>query len=271
MARANPSLLAGLLLGGVILALALISLVYTPHDPARMAILARLSPPSTRFWLGTDPFGRDIASMLMVGARNALLIGCVSVGLGMVIGTALGLFAASRAGSLVDEVMMRLCDFLFAFPAILTVILIVSVFGPGFGKAMLAIGLFNIPIFARLAYKAGAQVLARDFIKAARLAGVTPARILLRHVLPNIAGLLMVQASIQCAGAILAEAGLSYLGLGVPPPNPSWGRMLNDAQTFLGIAPMLAVLPGVMIALSVLAFTLLGDGLRDALDPRGRA
>ncbi|MFN3482637.1 MAG: ABC transporter permease, partial [Rhabdaerophilum calidifontis] len=169
-----------------------------------------------------------------------------------------------------DAAIMRLLDFVFAFPIVLSAILIVTLLGPGLVEAVVAIGLFNVPVFARLARGAALQVMRRDYIRAARLAGAGPARILLRHVVPNIAGLMIVQASVQFAVAILAEASLSYLGLGTQPPAPSWGRMLSDAQTFMARQPFLAIFPGAAIALAVLAFNLLGDGLRDLLDPRLR-
>jgi peptide/nickel transport system permease protein len=270
MARAfsHPSFVVGLVLSALIVLAALVSLVWTPMDPARMNILARLRPPSAEFWLGTDQFGRCVASMLMVGARNALAVGLVAIGIGFTIGTALGIFAARNEGSLIDEAIMRVLDFIFAFPVILTAILIVTLLGPGLVNAVIAIGLFNVPVFARLSRGAALQVITRDYIRAARVAGAGTATILVRHVLPNIAGLMIVQASVQFATAILAEAGLSYLGLGTQPPNPSWGRMLSDAQTFMARQPFLAIFPGAAIALAVLAFNLLGDGLRDLLDPR---
>lgn len=264
----HPSFLIGASLSAVIVFIALVSLVWTPHDPGQMRILSRLKPPDAIFWLGTDQFGRDIASMLMVGARNALLVGLVAVGIGFTFGSVLGMLAARFEGSLLDDVVMRALDFVFAFPAVLTAILILTLFGPGLVNAVLAIGLFNIPVFARQARGATLQVMTRDFIRAARLAGCSTVSILVRHVVPNILGLMIVQASTQFALAILAEAGLSYLGIGTQPPNPSWGRMLNDAQTFLARAPLLAIFPGMAIALSVLAFNLLGDGLRDIIDPR---
>lgn len=264
----HPSFLIGASLSAVIVFIALVSLVWTPHDPGQMRILSRLKPPDASFWLGTDQFGRDIASMLMVGARNALLVGLVAVGIGFTFGSVLGMLAARFEGSLLDDVVMRALDFVFAFPAVLTAILILTLFGPGLVNAVLAIGLFNIPVFARQARGATLQVMTRDFIRAARLAGCSTVSILVRHVVPNILGLMIVQASTQFALAILAEAGLSYLGIGTQPPNPSWGRMLNDAQTFLARAPLLAIFPGMAIALSVLAFNLLGDGLRDIIDPR---
>lgn len=264
----HPSFVIGAFLSILVLFIAALSLVWTPYDPGQMRIALRLKPPSADFWLGTDQFGRDIASMLMVGARNALVVGLVAVGIGLSVGLTLGMLAARFEGSLLDEGLMRFLDFVFAFPAILTAIMILTFFGPGLVNAVIAIGIFNIPVFARQARGATLQIMARDYIRAARVAGCGTVSILIRHVLPNIAGLMIVQASMQFALAILAEAGLSYLGIGTQSPNPSWGRMLNDAQTFLARAPLLAVFPGAAIALSVLAFNLLGDGLRDILDPR---
>lgn len=267
-ALAHPSFMIGAALSALIVLIALVSLVWTPYDPGQMRILARLKPPGAEHWLGTDQFGRDVASMLMVGARNALVIGVVAVVIGLSAGLLLGMLAARYEGTVLDEALMRGLDFVFAFPAVLTAIMILTFFGPGLVNAIIAIGIFNIPVFARQARGAALQVMARDYIRAARVAGCGTWSILVRHVLPNIAGLMIVQASMQFALAILAEAGLSYLGIGTQPPNPSWGRMLNDAQTFLSRAPYLAIFPGAAIALSVLAFNLLGDGLRDLLDPR---
>ncbi|CAN1510540.1 DppC ABC-type dipeptide/oligopeptide/nickel transport systems, permease components [Rhabdaerophilaceae bacterium] len=266
----HPSFMVGLVLSGLVVAAAVTSLFWTPYDPGAMRIMARLRPPSDVYWLGTDQFGRDVLSMLMVGARNALLVGLVSVGIGLSIGLALGMVAAHREGSWLDEAIMRSCDFIFAFPAVLSAILILTFLGPGLVNAVIAIGIFNIPVFARLSRSASLQVMTRDFIRAARAAGRTGLGIVTRHILPNIAGLMIVQASVQFALAILAEAGLSYLGIGTQPPNPSWGRMLNDAQTFLSQGPLLAIFPGCAIALAVLGFNLLGDGLRDLLDPRSK-
>lgn len=264
----HPSFLIGAALSLLICTVALVSLFWTPEDPTKMRILMRLKGPSAEFWLGTDQFGRDVVSMLMVGARNALLTGLVAVAIGLGCGLLLGVTAAQMKGRWLDDAIMRALDFVFAFPAVLSAILILTFLGPGLVNAVIAIGIFTIPVFARVARGATLQVMARDFIRAAQLARVPRLVILRRHVLPNIAGLMIVQASTQFALAILAEAGLSYLGLGTQPPNPSWGRMLNDAQTFLAISPRLALLPGLAIALSVLAFNLLGDGLRDILDPR---
>lgn len=266
----GPSFLIGLALTATIVLGALLSYVWTPHSPTQMMILNRLKPPSAANWFGTDQFGRDVFSMIMVGARNSLAVGLGAVGIGMIIGTTLGLLAAIRRDGLLDHVIMRTADFTHAFPAVLTAIMITAVAGPGMLNAVVAIGVLNLPYFARLARGVAIQIWTRDFIQAARAAGLTQAQITLRHVLPNVAGVIVVQATIQFALAILAEAGLSYLGLGTQPPNPSWGRMLNEAQTFMAVQPWLAIFPGAAIAIAVLGFNLLGDGLRDAIDPRLR-
>lgn len=267
---AGPSFLAGLLLAGLVVAMALISYVWTPYEPTQMAILKRLRPPSAEHWFGTDQFGRDVFSMIMVGARNSLAVGLGAVGLGLTVGSALGLIAAIRRDGWLDNLMMRMADFSHAFPAVLSAIMISAVWGPGMMNAVIAIALFSLPYFARLARGAALQCWALDYVLAARAAGLTEMAITRQHVLPNITGVLVVQATIQFALAILAEAGLSYLGLGTQPPAPSWGRMLNEAQTFMAAQPWLAIFPGAAIALCVLAFNLLGDGLRDAVDPRMR-
>jgi len=194
-------------------------------------------------------------------------VGLIAVGIGLLVGVALGCLAAARRGW-VDELVMRAADFTFAFPALLSAIMLGAIYGPGLFTGILAIGIFNIPVFARISRGAAQAVWAREYVLASRAAGFGPWRITLSHVLPNIASVLIVQATISFATAILAEAALSYLGLGTQPPQPSWGRMLNEAQTLLFQAPMLAVYPGVAIALSVLGLNLMGDGLRDLLDPK---
>ncbi|MEN5084118.1 ABC transporter permease [Bosea sp. TWI1241] len=267
---AGPSLLIGATLAALVVALALVSFVWTPYEPTQMAILKRLRPPSAEHWFGTDQFGRDVFSMIMVGARNSLAVGLGAVGIALLVGTALGLAASRRRDGLLDHLVMRAADFSLAFPAVLSAIMIGAVWGPGMHNAVIAIGLYSLPYFARLARGAALQCRQLDYVQAARAAGLSEATITRVHILPNIAGVLVVQATIQFALAILAEAGLSYLGLGTQPPAPSWGRMLNEAQTFMADQPWLAIFPGAAIALSVLAFNLLGDGLRDAVDPRTR-
>ena len=315
----HPSFVIGallcLLLGGA----ALLSLVWTPHPPTEIDIPKKLQGPSASHWLGTDTFGRDTASQLMVGAQNSIVVGVIAVGIGLVAGVLLGCIASARRGW-VEEVVMRAADFTFAFPALLSAIMLTAIYGPGLVMSIVAIGIFNIPVFARitraaanavwsreyvLAARAGGKgavritwdhvlpnianqlivqatisfatailaeaalsVWARDFVTASRACGKGAWHITMVHVLPNIASVLIVQSTIQFAVAILAEAALSYLGLGTQPPQPSWGRMLNEAQTQLFVAPQLAIYPGVAIALSVLGLNLMGDGLRDLLDPK---
>ncbi|HRO79807.1 MAG TPA: ABC transporter permease [Alicycliphilus denitrificans] len=263
----HRSLAIGAALTALLLAAAALSLVWTPWPPYDMAMDAVLQPPGARHWLGTDAYGRDVASLLLVGARSSILVGVIAVGIGLALGAALGLLAAARGGW-VEEAVMRLADFTFAFPALLLAIMLAAVFGPGIVTAIVAIGIFYVPTFARVTRASARAVWAREFILAARACGKGPWRITVEHVLPNIASVLIVQATIQFALAILAEAALSYLGLGTQPPQPSWGRMLAEAQTLMFQAPLLAVWPGVAIALAVLGLNLLGDGLRDLLDPR---
>lgn len=247
--------------------MALLSLVWSPYPPGDIDIPNKLATPSAAHWLGTDSLGRDIASQILVGAQNSIVVGLIAVGIGMSIGVSLGCLASARRGW-VEEVVMRAADFTFAFPALLSAIMLTAIYGPGLVMSIVAIGIFNIPVFARLTRGAANAVWAREYILAARAAGKGSLRITLDHVLPNIASVLIVQATISFATAILAEAALSYLGLGTQPPQPSWGRMLNEAQTQMFQAPMLAVYPGVAIMLSVLGLNLMGDGLRDLLDPK---
>jgi peptide/nickel transport system permease protein len=266
-ALGHRSFLIGAVLTLVLIAAALLSLVWTPFSPYEMDLPGRLQPPNTTHWLGTDPFGRDVASLLLMGARASIMVGVIAVTIGLVIGTAFGLLAAAQRGW-VEEVIMRLADFAFAFPAILSAIMLTAVFGTGMVNAIIAIGIYNIPTFARITRASANAVWSREFVLAARACGKGPFAITLDHVLPNITSVLIVQTTIRFAIAILAEAALSYLGLGTQPPQPSWGRMLSEAQTLLYQAPLLAVFPGVAIALAVLGLNLLGDGLRDLLDPR---
>jgi peptide/nickel transport system permease protein len=260
-----------LILGGLLTSLfviaALLSFVWTPASVEAMNIAGRLKPPSSDNWLGTDHFGRDILSMLMVGARTSIAVALVAVGIGG-LGIPLGLAAAARRGGMMDEVIMRMNDLIFAFPSLVIAILITAVFGPSATNAIIAIGIFNIPVFARITRGAALSLWKREFIMAAQVAGKTRTRISVEHILPNVANLLIVQGTIQFSLGILAEAGLSYVGLGAQPPIPSWGRMLADAQTMVSLAPHVALIPGLTIIAMVLGLNLLGDGLRDALDPR---
>jgi peptide/nickel transport system permease protein len=269
MARAlgHRSFVIGAVLTLLLLGAAALSLVWTPWSPYEIDMAAKLQMPGAEHWLGTDPFGRDVTSLLLVGARNSILVGVIAVGIGLTVGTALGLLAAARRGW-VEELIMRLADFTFAFPAILSAIMMTAVFGAGIVNSITAIGIFNIPTFARITRASANAIWSREFVLAARACGKGPWRITIEHVLPNISSALIVQATIQFALAILAEAALSYLGLGTQPPQPSWGRMLAEAQTLLFQAPLLAVFPGIAIAMAVLGLNLAGDGLRDLLDPR---
>lgn len=264
------TLLPGAFLLCMIAAAALISLIWTPYDVSSLDIRNKLQPPGESHWLGTDQLGRDILSMIMVGARTSIAVALVAVGIGMGAGVPLGLFAAARHGSWIDELVMRANDLVFAFPALLIAIMITAVFGPGAINAIIAIGIFNIPVFARLTRGAALSLWTREFVLAARVAGKGSLRISLEHLLPNIANLLIVQGTIQFSLGILAEAGLSYVGLGAQPPIPSWGRMLAESQTLITLAPHLALFPGLAIVVTVLGLNLLGDGLRDWYDPRLR-
>ena len=271
LARAlrSPSFVVGSLITLVFVLMALVSFVWTPHDALVVDIANRLKPISASHWLGTDHYGHDLFSMIMLGARNSIAVALVAVGIGMGLGVPIGTWAAARGGWL-DEALMRTGDFIFAFPAIISAIMITAIAGPGAINAIIAIGIFNIPVFARLSRGAALSLWEREFIYAARLSGKGAARITFEHILPNIANLLIVQGTIQFSLGILAEAGLSYVGLGTQPPMPSWGQMLSEAQTWMVMAPQLAIIPGLAIILTVLGLNLLGDGLRDMLDPKTR-
>ena len=263
----HPSFIVGAALSLLLLAGAALSLLWSPYPPAEIDIPHKLQAASAAHWFGTDSLGRDIASQLLVGARASILVGVFAVLIGFSVGAALGLLASARQGW-VEEAVMRLSDFTFAFPALLSAILLGAVYGPGLVTGIVAIGVFNIPVFSRVTRGAANTIWSREYVLAARAAGKNRWRITLDHVIPNIASALIVQATNQFATAIIAEAALSYLGLGTQPPMPSWGRMLNEAQTQMFQAPMLAVYPGMAIVLAVLGLNLMGDGLRDLLDPK---
>lgn len=267
----RPALPANFLIGavlvGLVVAMAVLSLVWTPHPYDTIDVARRFLPPSSENWLGTDQLGRDVLSQLMVGARSSVSIAVAAVLLGGSIGTMLGLTAAA-SGGVVDDVIMRLADFSLAFPALLFAIMLSALFGPSLANTVIAISFINVPVFARVARGAALQVWSQDYILAARASARSVPAILRDHVVPNVLPAVTVLATIEFAIAILVEAALSYLGLGVQPPVPSWGRMLSQAQTLLYLAPQLAIYPGLCITIAVLGFNMLGDGLRDVVDPR---
>ncbi|GHB19124.1 peptide ABC transporter permease [Pseudovibrio japonicus] len=265
----SRSFVIGAVLALFVLIAGVTSIFWTPYAIDVLDVSQRLQPMSSQYLFGTDQYGRDILSMLMAGARTSIIVALIAVGIGMLIGVPLGLLAAAQRG-LLEEMVMRTNDLIFAFPSLLSAVLITSIFGPGTINAVIAIGIFNIPVFARVARGGALALSGREFLLAARLSGKSTFLITVEHVIPNIANLLIVQASIQLSLAILAEAGLSYLGLGTQPPMASWGRMLYEAQTMVAFAPQLALYPGFAIIFSVLGFNLLGDGLRDLLDPKMR-
>jgi peptide/nickel transport system permease protein len=263
----HKSFAIGATLVALLILTALLSFVWTPYAAGELDIPNKLKPISAAHWLGTDSLGRDVASMLLVGARYGVAVGLIAVGIGITAGVALGLYAAARRGW-VEELIMRSADFTLAFPALLTAIMLTAIYGPGLVTSIVAIGIFNIPEFARITRASANAIWTREYVLASRACGKSRWQITFSHVLPNIANVLIVQATIRFAIAILAEAALSYLGLGTQPPTPSWGRMLNEGQAMMYQAPWLAVWPGLAIVFSVLGLNLMGDGLRDLLDPR---
>lgn len=263
----NGSLVVGALIVATVFAMAALSFFWTPHDPTFVNSTARLEKPSAEYWFGTDKFGRDVFSQILVGSRTTLFVGFVAVGVAALVGVPLGIFAG-MAPRWLGELLMRGNDLLLAFPALLLAIMFAAVYGASTFVAMVAIGIATIPSFARLIRSGTLQVMRTEYVMAARAAGRRPFAIGFRHVLPNVSSLVIVQASVGFAIAVLAEAALSFLGFGTPPPMPSWGRMLQESQEMLFSAPRLAVFPGLAIALAVLGFNLLGDGLRDRFDPK---
>jgi peptide/nickel transport system permease protein len=265
----HPNLVIGLVATMLFAVLGLVSLVWTPYSIAQIDIGRRFLGPMAEHWLGTDNLGRDMASLVMSGTLTSFVVAALAVAIGAGIGVPLGLAAAAWGGP-VEWLVLRFSDFLFAFPAIIVAILVTALFGPGAINAVLAIGLFNIPVFARVARGGALSIATLDFVAAGRLAGLGPASIAYRHLLPNIMSLIIVQGTIQLSLGILAEAGLSYVGLGTQPPATSLGLMLRDAQSMFLIHPWLTLVPGLCIVLIVIGLNIAGDGLRDAIDPRLR-
>jgi peptide/nickel transport system permease protein len=263
----HVTFVVGLIITLALVVTAALSLVYTPRDPLEMSITGRLQGPSIQHLFGTDHFGRDLLSRVMTGAVTSILVGVIAVGIGMGIGVLLGVVSGYFGGWL-DEGFMRLMDAVQGFPAILSALLISAVFRPSVTISMVAIGVAFLPVFARLTRAAFLELRDRDFVAAARALGAGDATIIGRHIMPNTLSPLIVQATISFPVAILAEAALAYLGLGAQPPHPSWGLMLRESQAFLSANPWFAIFPGGAIALTVLGLNLLGDGLRDILDPR---
>lgn len=260
----------GLIIITLYAVMALLAPVAAPHDPFTMHADAMLAPPSATHWLGADPFGRDILSRLMFGARLSLRVGAIAAGLALVAGTLIGMLAG-YAGRWVDAILSRCMDVLFSFPDILLALVIMAILGPSTTNVMIAIGIVYTPIFARIARASTLSIKEQAYVDAARSMGVRPFVILWRHILPNITAPLLIQTTLSFAFAILAEAALSFLGLGVEPDAPSWGIMLDEGRNWMEHAWWVAVLPGVAITLAVLSFNALGDGLRDALDPTLRS
>lgn len=257
----NWALLIGIVLVSVVFLITFVSIFYTPYDPIDMVINNRLAKPSLTNPLGTDQYGRDVLSRVMIGGQITLLVGLSAVLLGMVVGVFLGALAGYYGG-LWDEVLMRIADGLYSFPAFLLALLAVTLLGPGQNTALAAIAVANVPVFMRITRSNFLSLRETNFVEAARAMGATDFRIIAKHLLPNTLPALLVQASVSFAIAVLAEASLSFLGVGTQPPDVSWGRMLKDSQAVAGIAPWTILYPGLAIGITVLGFNLLGDGLQ---------
>ena len=267
----NKLAAAGLIVLVLLVLAAVFADVIAPYGYTDSDLTRRLQPPSASYWFGTDELGRDVLSRVIHGARVSLQVGAVAVGISLVLGTTIGLVAGYRGGW-IDAVLMRAMDILFSFPVVLLAIAIVAVLSPSLVNTMIAIGIVFTPIFARVVRGSVLSVREEVYVRAARSLGASDLRILGRHVLPNVAAPIIVQTSLSLAFAILTEAALSYLGIGVQPPRPAWGLMLLDAQGFIPTgAWWMSIFPGLAIFLTVMALNLVGDGLRDALDPRQRS
>ncbi len=267
---ANKLAVAGLVVLGLLLLAALLGPTLAPYGVNAINVDDRLQGPSSAHWFGTDELGRDIFSRVLVAARVSLQVGLIAVGISLLLGVSLGLVAGYYAG-IVDDIVMRMMDMLFAFPAILLAIAILAVLGPGVSNAMIAIGIVYTPIFARICRASVLSVREEVYVRAAKSIGANDLRILRLHVLPNVLAPIIVQTSLSLAFAILSEAALSFLGLGIQPPQPSWGRMLFDGRGFIEQAWWMCVFPGAAIFVTVLAFNVVGDAARDALDPKQRS
>jgi peptide/nickel transport system permease protein len=267
--RRSPTLVAGAVLVGCAVLVALLAPLLSPFDPVAQIAKPLLAPGAPEHLLGTDELGRDELSRLLAGTRLSLYVGVLAVAIALALGATSGIVAGFYGGWL-DNLLMRLMDVLFSLPAIVLAIAITSILGPNLTNAMLAVGIVYAPTFARIARAPTLSVVRLPYIEAARAVGLPGWRIMLRHVLPNIAAPLLVQTTVSLSTAILTEAALSFLGVGTQPPAPSWGLMLSAARQYMLLDPWIAVLPGLGIALVVLGFNLLGDGLRDVLDPRIR-
>jgi peptide/nickel transport system permease protein len=265
----NRSALVGLVMVILIVLVALLAPLLAPHDPLTQSTIHRLEKPSGSYLLGRDGYGRDVFSRILYGTRIALQVGVLSVLLGGIMGTTIGVVAAYFGGKL-DAVLMRLVDILLSFPDLITGLLVMAVLGSGMPKLILAIALTITPRFARIAYGPTLGLKEKEFVDAARASGQNNRIILLRHILPNIGGELVVLASLWTASAIRLEASLSFIGLGVPPPTATWGQMIREGTVYLSTLPLLSLAPGAALLLTVFAFNLVGDGLRDVLDPRSK-
>lgn len=267
---ANRLAVAGLVVLGLLVIIGIFGKTIAPYGLNEIDIPNRLTGPSALHWFGTDNLGRDTLSRILIAARVSLQVGFIAVGFALGVGVPIGLLAGYYRG-IVDSVLMRLMDILFSFPAILLAIAILAVLGPGVGNAMIAIGLVYTPIFARITRGSVLVVSEEVYVRAARSLGAGDRRILFRHILPNVAAPIIVQTTLSLAFAILSEAALSFLGLGVQPPNPAWGRMLADGRDYFQQNPWMGIFPGLAILVTVMAFNFVGDGLRDALDPKQKS
>lgn len=263
----NKTALLGVVLAVIVVVVAALAPWIAPHDPLKQNVFYRLKGPDSEHLMGVDEFGRDVFSRVLLGARVSLVVGVASVFLGMVLGTVMGIVAGFKGGN-TEYIIMRVVDVLLSFPTLVMGVIVMAVLGSGMIKLILAIGIVMSPRFARVAHGPTLSVREKDFVEAARSIGSSDFRLLRYHILPNIFGEVLVMASLWTATAIRIEANLSFIGLGVPPPTPTWGNMIRDGVKWLTNAPYLSVFPGLAILITVLAFNMVGDGLRDVADPK---
>ena len=265
--KKNKTAVIGLVVALIVIFIAAIAPLLAPYDPLEQNVSEKLTPPRTQYLMGTDVFGRDVLSRVIYGARVSLMVGVFSVMLAMVVGTAMGIYAGFKGGR-IENLIMRGVDILMSFPNLIMGLMVMAILGSGFIKLILAIGIVMTPRFIRIAHGSTLSIKEREFVDAAKAMGLSEWRIMTKHILPNILGEVLVMGALWVGTAIRIEANLSFIGLGVPPPTPTWGNMIREGLSHLTNAPWLSIFPGIAILITILSFNMIGDGIRDVTDPR---